>query len=209
MNAVQKLGSLFFEEQHQVAVRTAQRAAGKVGTPGAAVDHLTPLLEQLCTRHVVQALGDAQHAVHTTQIALMHRAPALPGAQLVVRAWVQRVGWNTVSFELEVRDRFQLVCEGTLTLGLQRAAPQGARTASAPPGTVATAATAKRSRALLWGLFGLSNAAMAGRALPLILWCMASVLLLVATLFTLLPNAQQKTAQAHQQTQQAQHGPGG
>jgi predicted thioesterase len=202
MNTLQKLGALFFEVQHQVAAITPR---APTAAHSAAVDHLTPMLEQLCTQQVMQVLGNAPYTVDTAQIALLHRAPALPGAQLVVRGWVQRLGWETVGLELEVRDRFQLVCEGTLTLALQRTA-----LIKAPETVPITTEGLHTVRAPLLKWF-FSNMAMAGRTLPLVLWCMASVLLVVATLFTLLPNAQHKTTQAVQQqhTQQAQQRQGG
>jgi predicted thioesterase len=205
MNTLQRLGALFFEVPHRMAVQAPRAVAH---APGSAVDPLTPVLEQLCTQQVLQALDDASYAVRTAQIALLHRAPALPGAQLVVRAWVQRVGWEVVSFELEVRDRFQLVCEGTVTLALQRALLQPR---SAARSDAQLPASIRNLRGPLFGWLGLSNTAMAGRALPLILWCMASVLLVAATLFTLLPTLQQKTGQAmqQQQTQQGQQTQGG
>jgi predicted thioesterase len=157
---------------------------------------LVEVLERMCQRRVVDALDDPAHGATPSQVALVHRAPALPGAQLFVRAWVQRVGWDVVTFELEVRDRFKLVCEGTLTLALQRMAAVARK-----PAAVAQPAPQLLPRQNLRpaAVFGLFNPAMAGRVLPVLLWCMASILLVAATLLALAPGLEQRTQSAAQQ----------
>lgn len=197
MNTLQKLGALFFEEQYCVPTRASNNlatlaAAAPAGATSFAAGSLVEVLEHMCERRVKDALDDPGQGVVTSQVALVHRAPALPGAQLFVRAWVQRVGWDVVSFELEVRDRFKLVCEGTLTLALQRVAAVVAvsRAPLPPPARQASPRHAP--------LFGLFSPAMAGRALPALLWGMASVLLVAVTLFALAPNLERRAQDAAQ-----------
>jgi predicted thioesterase len=197
MNTLQKLGALFFEEQYAVPVRTANNlatvaAAAPSGSGGFTPGSLVEVLERMCEQRVVQALDDSKQSVVTSQVALVHRAPALPGAQLYVRAWVQRVGWDVVTFELEVRDRFKLLCEGTLTLALQRVV-QAVRA----PLPIQMPRQAPRRLPVL----GLFSPAMAGRVLPVLLWCMASVLLVAATLLALAPNLEQRAGHAAAQQQ--------
>jgi predicted thioesterase len=194
MNTLQKLGALFFEEQYAVPVRTANNlatlaAAAPAGSGGFTPGSLVEVLERMCEQRVVQALDDPKQGVVTSQVALVHRAPALPGAQLYVRAWVQRVGWDVVTFELEVRDRFKLLCEGTLTLALQRVVQAVRKPAVIPAPRVTPRPP----------VFGLFSPAMAGRVLPVVLWCMASVLLVAATLLALAPSLEQRAEQAAKQ----------
>jgi predicted thioesterase len=194
MNTLQKLGALFFEEQYSVPVRlngnlATSAAAAPAGATSFAAGSVVEVLERMCQQRVIEALADPTQSVTPSQVALVHRAPALPGAQLFVRGWVQRVGWDVVSFELEVRDRFKLVCEGTLTLALQRAV-KVARPIAVPPPMRRPAI--HRPSALI----GFLSPAMAGRALPVLLWAMASVLLFAITLFALRPGLEQQTARA-------------
>jgi predicted thioesterase len=200
MNTLQKLGALFFEEQYCVPTRAGNNlatmaAAAPAGAASFGAGSLVEVLERMCERQVKTALDDSDQGVMVSQVALVHRAPALPGAQLFVRAWVQRVGWDVVSFELEVRDRFKLVCEGTLTLALQRVVPLVRKPAAPLPSRPATPRLAP--------VFGLFSPAMAGRALPVVLWGMASVLLAAVTLLALAPNLEQRAEQAAQARQEA------
>ncbi|MGL4575052.1 MAG: thioesterase, FlK family [Burkholderiaceae bacterium] len=197
MNTLQKLGALFFEEQYCVPTRAGNNlatlaAAAPAGATSFAAGSLVQALERMCERQVKDALDDPDQGVATAQVALVHRAPVLPGAQLFVRAWVQRVGWDVVSFELEVRDRYKLVCEGTLTLALQRVVAI-ARKPLPPPARQAAPRHAP--------LFGLFSPAMAGRALPALLWGMASVMLVAVTLFALAPNLERRAQNAAQAQQ--------
>lgn len=83
---------------------------------GLATAYLVAHVESVCIREMLAHLDHATEVIVGRAVNIQHCAPVPPGKQVRLRGWTSQIGERRTTFEFQVVDDHDIICEGSLTL---------------------------------------------------------------------------------------------
>lgn len=83
---------------------------------GLATAYLIAHVESICIREMLVHLDHTTEIIVGRAVDIQHRAPVPAGNQVRLRGWTRQIGQRRTTFDFQVIDDHDIVCEGSLTL---------------------------------------------------------------------------------------------